>query len=1585
MVTDTFFDLQRFADDTLVGSNVNGGTFTWQKVDPTTGAKVHTFVNDGTAENPVYHLDTTGAGTTAVTGSAQIAFHGTRGGYSFTPNGDKSNWEVALQGSNNVVAGDFSQGDAAYGLNGEATVKVYAGRSFNESLNGSTTYVKAANGADVPVTVSSDGTTAIDYTLSNANAAAVVIDSNDTAVFTGSGAAEMTLGTAATPDAQAASIPGVQFSGDASVNASVTSDNINLAVAVKDSVAVSVAGDRWTFTNKSTRDNATLVVDSNTGEVTNAFATKGVTVLANDDGIEAPVNVNGTQWDAIIASTLLSGARLPVFFDESGNATISNIVYDATEQEFVPRNNGGVTVNGAAGATAEFATITATGVIANGAKIQADAYAEDIKVTLEADGISAIKMDVTKPRDTSGNIIDPTDYTNDPDGDGPITISGDANKTFDVQAEEDIFSVNTTADSIAVDVNRVISTGTGTDNDPRYLYVNGNALHTTVDHNQSYTVTGGEAVYQTETVVAGGQIAVSINSAAVQINNNNKTAVDSYVLSSDAKKAGIDEAHLLKPNDAIKVTGDSDGFTAVYTIPTATQLDDNEVVTFNVNDAKISVHAGDVDLDLVTVVAGSDNQVTVQGIEGNAVVTVDAVAGTVYHFKNELSRNTVTVNSANAFVEVTLTSGGDVMKDPVAGRVDDLIDDVDKPAVQADQDKWDAIGVVGKSPIINPTDYDTVESHHAKVYENFYDLVNSAVSGNTVAGFENPDDENPTEGSSNINISGESPLGNPAPVGEAVHVTLSGNAAVGSVPINIQKDESTNVKDVTIALGNASVPSTVAVGTIEQRDANNNVVPVKASHNIQLSNAGTQNSPSYGYLGQYATGQNVLSGGTGNNMLRHDGENRTSIYGGASNDTIRGDVNDVVSGGLEADYFYDLSGYALDYNVAEGDVIIASRLANLGEVTQANIWGQGNQVAFGNHGEYYLTLGNINPNAAVHVKVATMDDDGNIMKGVKDVVLANGNGLVDATAAGDNGALIIADSTRGNGVHAVAGSTGNDTIHSGAFDTVNGGAGNDDIYIENGASAAGAVVVLGGGDDSVTGWTFGFDRAAGATQLDAGGLQVVGRVFEDRMYVSLVGGDASISFNDTAALGNSDTATMHGQYDILVDNTKYTMIRNGDARTGYAIVDSNDKIADYYMAEREGEVHFTSNVTDLIGDKTRFYSMGFIDLTSENFHAIRNLDLQNNSKTVVYGSTGRETVTTGGQAVLGANKFVSLGADNDVIISGGDDNPSVASNAFFFGAGDGRDTIMNFNHYQGVNEDPDKQSADLIVLQSFAGVKSEVDANGVTRVEFALSADTAANEYALIYEAPGTYDYNKNMYRVQITDTGSEGIAKIGYSTVANAFTYDKEVSYYVGSSGEARDTLIINTVNENVEVRMDGQKQDGKFYRGIGAIDASAAAYTNTTLAGSAADNLIVSGGEGTNNFLWGGAGSNTLIGGAGKDFFLYTKNANAYVAGADHSDTSGTNDIVLGYDCNNDVIILSDVTLADINYAAMAQASGHSTSDDAKKFGITENAVTVALNNGGSVTVDPTGQSNVTFYINDGAGNLRAFTANRETGAWS
>lgn len=1208
---------------------------------------------------------------------------------------------------------------------------------------------------------------------------------------------------------------------------------------------------------------------------------------------------------------------------------------------------------------------------------------------------------------------------NKDDEDAPIKVAGDTQ--FDVKAGRKTFSVNTEASDVTFAVRDVVllspddvynqedlRTKNGTLNDSvevsqdwidrsRTVTVTGDprkgirdkdyaiedALVVRVnpnEENQAYTVTGGNAVFDVEDITNGANATFTINSAAVTLYNNAKVDNDNYIVTTSSLKAGVDTITGLEANDAVSVSGDADGYVAIFQPASNPNHENDETpVTFSVNGATFSVKTKFVDDNAVTVIADSGNNVTIQGIEGyeldttedsnketekdntekylnkseKAVVTV--ASGAVYHFKNDRDRNEVTL-AAGTTAEVTLNANGDVA---VNETVVDVIEDDASKRIYADRAKWNEIATVGSSTA-NSDLQDTVTVHHAQVYEDFYNIGNSNVSSNAIAGYASQDDEEPTETASNINIAGANANNEPAAIGEATHVSLYGGSEIGNVPINIQRNETTAVRDVTVNLTNSSAPSTVAVGTRGD---------VTASHNIQLSNSSTATNPSYAYLGQYATGENVVQAG-GAAMIRHDGTSRASLLGGTGVDTIMGNVNDIVRGGEQGDFFYDVSGYAMDYNVTEGDVIIASRLRDLSEVNLANIRGNGNQIGFGNN-EYLLTLGNINPIDTVHVKVAVMDDGGNVKNGVRDVVLANGNVLVDATATGTNGALIISNATRGDGVHAVVGSEGADTIHVGNNDVVSGAGGNDSIAID--ANSFGVEVALSAGRDSVSGWHFGFDRAAGATKLNASGLNVRGRMYEDRLLISLEGAEAEMSFEDTRVLGNTDAKTMHGQFDVLVDDRKYTAIRNGDSGTGYAEVTRNDDIADFYLAEREGDLRFTQGVTE---------NLGLIQLGSDNYQYIRKLGLYNNSKAVVLGTDDRETVRFadpvygGGAASVGANKEVSLGGGNDVIYSGGD-GFGIAGNTFIFGAGDGRDTIHSFGHYLGVNIDPDKQECDTIVLQSYNGVKAEVDVDGSTRVEFALGGAPTENEYVCVYEAPGTFNYDNKMYHVQVTDVGVDGMAKIGYSDIANLFTYDKEVSFYIGSSGEARDTLKVKNISENVEIRMDKPgtfNADGSyntFYRGIGVVDASEETNTNISIAGSAADNMLIAGGEGTRNFLWGGAGDNTLIGGAGNDYFLYYKNSNYYTAGADPN-AEGNHDVIGDYDEKQDIIYLADVTIDDINYAAMDQAGGN--------YGITEKAVTVCFKNGGSLTVDVTTQDKVQFYMGDGS----IYEARREDGAW-
>lgn len=1390
-------------------------------------------------------------------------------------------------------------------------------------------------------------------------------------------------------------------------------------------------------------DERDSVNNINTGDITAVDGFTKNATLASDDGLDNRVIVNGKTWNQI------TGDLNVIEFDASANATIRNLIEDENgnsnnksgdvlvkgdadlKAQFDTITADGVIVNrndaNLNGATIQAATLQSFAAndddllkLATDTTYLADPTSTLNPVTVNVSGNDVGVDDVEVVLDTVG--IKSIEVNKD-DEDAPIKVAGDTQ--FDVIAGRKTFSVNTEASDVTFAVRDVVllspddvynqedlRTKNGTLNDSvevsqdwidRSRTVTGDprkgirdkdyaiedALVVRVnpnEENQAYTVTGGNAVFDVEDITNGANATFTINSAAVTLYNNAKVDNDNYIVTTSSLKAGVDTITGLEANDAVSVSGDADGYVAIFQPASNPNHENDETpVTFSVNGATFSVKTKFVDDNAVTVIADSGNNVTIQGIEGyeldttedsnketekdntekylnkseKAVVTV--ASGAVYHFKNDRDRNEVTL-AAGTTAEVTLNANGDVA---VNETVVDVIEDDASKRIYADRAKWNEIATVGSSTA-NSDLQDTVTVHHAQVYEDFYNIGNSNVSSNAIAGYASQDDEEPTETASNINIAGANANNEPAAIGEATHVSLYGGSEIGNVPINIQRNETTAVRDVTVNLTNSSAPSTVAVGTRGD---------VTASHNIQLSNSSTATNPSYAYLGQYATGENVVQAG-GAAMIRHDGTSRASLLGGTGVDTIMGNVNDIVRGGEQGDFFYDVSGYAMDYNVTEGDVIIASRLRDLSEVNLANIRGNGNQIGFGNN-EYLLTLGNINPIDTVHVKVAVMDDGGNVKNGVRDVVLANGNVLVDATATGTNGALIISNATRGDGVHAVVGSEGADTIHVGNNDVVSGAGGNDSIAID--ANSFGVEVALSAGRDSVSGWHFGFDRAAGATKLNASGLQVRGRMYEDRLLISLEGAEAEMSFEDTRVLGNTDAKTMHGQFDVLVDDKKYTAIRNGDSGTGYAEVTRNDDIADFYLAEREGDLRFTQGVTE---------NLGLIQLGSDNYQYIRKLGLYNNSKAVVLGTDDRETVRFadsvygGGAASVGANKEVSLGGGNDVIYSGGD-GFGIAGNTFIFGAGDGRDTIHSFGHYLGVNIDPDKQECDTIVLQSYNGVKAEVDVDGSTRVEFALGGAPTENEYVCVYEAPGTFNYDNKMYHVQVTDVGVDGMAKIGYSDIANLFTYDKEVSFYIGSSGEARDTLKVKNISENVEIRMDKPgtfNADGSyntFYRGIGVVDASEETNTNISIAGSAADNMLIAGGEGTRNFLWGGAGDNTLIGGAGNDYFLYYQNSNYYTAGADPN-ADGNHDVIFNYSDGNynenqDFIVLADVTIDDINVDAMTL--------NRTNYGITENAVTVDFKNGGSLTVDVTNQETVQFYMGDGS----IYEARRDTGAWN
>ena len=1478
MIRDTFFDLQRFAADTTLRSGTEG--FSWESNAVGGASFVGTnsasdAADVGTANNAAYLVSNTAAGGQSTAGTATEVYlvgTSTDAGANRHFQIEDDSWEISLNDARDKVHVGTDGLDSI--ISGEVDLTVAGGRRnvFTETINGTPVYIQSDLGTNATISGNDANLT---YTFNGtASNDTIGLDNNVTAVFN---AAANNVEFKPSSDKTVDGVKDVSFARTVASTlpvATVTTDGTNIAVAVNDSSAVAVGNDTWQFANRRDTDVATITADATNGITAVAGYTTSAT-LNNSRGLES-VTVNGTAWEEISGRL---NANNSVIFNANGNATVNN--------------TGAATVSGAEGANVQFATVTAAGVVANGASIEANVANLSVGLGATGEGIQGISHD--------------TAFT--------ATVAGDQSFAVSVGADT-AYVVETTADKVEFRAG-----------------ANDNAT-VTVEADKEYDVVGGDGRFEfSEAVAANGSNSVNINDADITLNNNGRTRNGNYVITSDKNKAGVDRITGLNANDAVSVGSDADGYTAVFNVVATTN-----VVTFTADGKTVSVNGSDVAGAQVTLtVDDNKNAVLVEGIDNNAIVTVSG--GATYYFNDKKAGSMASVVTAEN-AHISIQNG-----------IVDYRPESTQPGLTKDDEKWGEVATIGGSSLNGGVE-DTVVSNRSTVYNDFYSLAGGNASAMSLAGYENDDDTAPSATKTAIQISGDTTLG------EATHVTLTVGAgdSVGKAPLNIQRNENDSVVAVTVDLTASDKPSTVAIGT-----TGNNTVT--ASHEVSLSSGGD----GYAYVGTRATGENKIFGGSGNDMLRHEGSKQATLVGGAGNDTIRGDENDIVRGGEGTDYFYDTAGYALDYN-ADEDIIIASRAKSFDEITAGNVRGSGNQIGFGD-GKKLLTLSNIDPNSTVHVKVALLDNDGNLLDERKDIFLANGNGTVDASSVGEAGAIVFANEARNNvnGVHTVVGSEGKDSIYIGSNDFADGGKGNDLIVIDKDAINASVSLGAGTGQDTIKGWNFGFGN--GKTVLDTGDAQVRARVYEDMLHISLQGsGEGSedaILFEDTQQY-ESDKG--HGQFDVLVGSKKYTAIRNnGDSKKGedetskgYAIATSNGEVADFYVAERNGKIIFTDGVTkSFTGDNA--IRLGSDD-DKQSYFAIRELDLGNNSKAQVIGTSERETVTVGGAANVGANKEISLAGGNDVIVSAGDDSLK-AGHKFYFGKGDGRDTIENFSHYDGVDDDPDKQHTDTIILEGYTGLKVDnYSEGGGDRIEIG----TTAEDRVVIYEADGV-NVDK-MYRIQVGFNAEAKIAKIGHSEGGNNFTYDKKVSYYVGASGDAHDTLTISNISENVEVWLDGQK--GDFYRGIDVIDASAETYTNISIVGSADNNTITAGGEGTTNFLWGGAGDNSLIGGDGIDYFLYYKNSNASIAGANSS--TGNHDTIEGYNAETDFIYLGDVTIDDIDISKMAANGEHA--------GISTEGVTVNFKNGGSLTVNVTDQEEVKFYMNDGA----VYSAQRSTGAW-
>lgn len=1476
MVTENFFDLQRFADDTLAGDTVNS-EFHW--------LGGHSFSGEGTEDSPVQMVASGTSGATAAVDFPDIYLEGSESGYNFAVSQNTANWEVAIKGASNIIGGNFSDSTGAYKLEGVATVTAYANSTegFTENVNSQETYVKAGS-ADVPFQVAADDftDTGLDYTFNNGVANVTVgVDGDDAAIFGGAASSVVF----ATGESFAGKTPALNFSASVTVTANdndITYTTYENKITGADNgsngaimiMSGTVGPDTATVTGP-----ATIV---STGSISTGGHFIGLNTnvgfgYAGDSAFDNGITVDGTTWKQISGS-LSQG----IFFVNGKNANVDN--------------TGAATVVGEEGAQVSFTHLTTDGVVANGATIGGFVFGEDdgafehfaVELAGSSNGIKSVSFDqaddvvkIVGPSSTSSYVVN-------------VKTSDTVSAQYTLSADTATLKFDAYADAV------------------KEAWV-------IADNGKQYTIDGAEARFYTEEVAENGTAKNTINGAQVEINNYNST--DSFVITTNTVAGsyntgadGVDVISTLYMGDTVNVDDDDDGYTAIWRPGTT---NDTVVVEMTANDLNVKVNASDFESasDQVTMqVTSSGERATISGLSSTTVTLNGGTAGNanVYYFNGD----TVSVAEGET-THVSLDA---------EGKITDARSAAAEERFASDNAKWEEYATLGSSE-------DTLNTDRGTTYEDFYDLATAAGASYTIAGYDRDNYSTVTNGESNINIIGQSPLGDPQPVADAIHVTLDVNSgdSVGAVPINIEKNESENVNDVTIDLTGSDRPSTIAIGTTEDSEE------ITAPHNVYLSNV----EGSVAYIGDKATGLNLVQAGTGGAMMRHDGDNyRSSLLGGTGNDTIWAAAKDIVYGGGGADVYYDRGTYAIqDYSFSEGDMIIATNVDGIDKFSSSNISYEGNAVNFGNK---TITLADREPGDNLFINVGFMDSNGNLNNTDRDVVLVNTANTVDAAGAGANAAIIIAD--QGTYANMIYGTNGVDTIYAGTGDSVLSGAGNDDIHINDANPGVVVGLVAGSGHDTVYGWSVfdGFNNNEQANRLYTGGNRNVNATYkEDKLVVGIGSGD-SLTFADTYSTG---------YYNLLIDDTKYTVIR----KDSMAYVKDNNHVADVYLGQENGGVVFYSGVTDALN----------IDLNHQNAQNIRQVYLYSQGKDTVRGSDARETVGAYATEASGGTKYIYMSGGNDVIYSGGD-NKGYAANILMFGKGDGRDSISGFKHYQGIDVDPDNQKADFLVLEDLESIEVSSYSDTVMGTGDRVVFNTTDSDQVVIYEQGGIAStYNTNMYRVKIENMNEEGYAKIGYSNTANNFTYDSEASYYVGSADNIHDTLTIGEDDFNVEVWLDNT--GNKFYRGIDVLDAHAATDTEVSLAGNKNNNTIIAGGAGTRNSLWGGAGDNLLIGGEGEDLFAYSHKSREYVNGGNEV-AEASHDTIQGYTNGVDNIYV-DATLADLDLAAMSKVGVDGIADD---------SVTLIFNNGGSLVVQ--GGEDTTITMSDG----NAYTANRNNKQW-
>lgn len=607
-----------------------------------------------------------------------------------------------------------------------------------------------------------------------------------------------------------------------------------------------------------------------------------------------------------------------------------------------------------------------------------------------------------------------------------------------------------------------------------------------------------------------------------------------------------------------------------------------------------------------------------------------------------------------------------------------------------------------------------------------------------------------------------------------------------------------------------------------------------------------------------------------------------------------------------------------DYNAGEGDALLVDRtdldIDDTAKLEAALVNDEGKAdgtitVARNEQGNAKIsadlaTTGKSN----YHVILQNLEEDGTTTT-TRLYYAGQKASVIDATAEED-GVVIIANNNQNEG-DTIYGGAKADIIVAGQNDKVNGGVGDDTIYLgssnmatqnDGTTEAKRETVVLDTRGDKDTVFNFGVGHA------DTSDIVELAQGYYSLKSITSNGTDITLTATDNSALtlvATGQNQTSHMQ-DILVtdgDKVKNVGVVQSD-QWGYVY----DDIYDVYTGsnskldfQKYTGVGFNLAVdlgnTGRFGDKVpEFYGINYV------------IGMNADNNTLVGAAGANNTLASGANSYSNSIWGGGQGRDSMVGADG-------AVDTFFYGSGDDMDTVASFN----VSEDR------LYVHSGKVSGTSRTNANadyirfawdGDVNNVLTVNANSKDADTALVYTLNGT------------TNRG----IKVGITDKQNTFTYEDGVDAYFG--GEKGDTLNVAT-SSNKNLWLDGRTGDINT-QNIATLNASASSG-NLQLAGDAAANMII-GGAGQNS-IWGGDGatSDTLQGGSGKNSFYF---------GAGEG-----SDVITSYN-DGDKVMLYNVTTSALSSAAL---SG--------------NDMVIDLKDGSKLTVQNySGSGSMSFQLADG-----------------